>query len=84
MEDPQGPSMGTPIYYVGLACSCCSWCSLGEHPEHGEHFCSWCSFTLAKEPGEHLSRDPRHVCAKALPMTGTSQTTEHFNDFAFS
>ena len=21
MEDPKGPSMGTPIYYVGLACS---------------------------------------------------------------
>ena len=36
MEGPKGPSMETPIYYVGLACSRCSWCSLGEHPEHGE------------------------------------------------
>ena len=27
MEGPRGPSMGTPIYHVGLACSSCSRCS---------------------------------------------------------
>ena len=33
MEGPDGPSMGTPIYYVGLACSSCSRCSPLEHRE---------------------------------------------------
>ena len=53
MEGPKDPSMGMPIYYVDLACSLCSWCSLTEHPELKEHFCSWCSLSLAGEPREH-------------------------------
>ena len=53
MEDLKGPSMETPIYYVGLACSLCSRCSLAEHPEQQEHYCSWCSLAKAGEPREH-------------------------------
>ena len=70
MEGPQGPSMRTPIYYVGLACSPCSRCSLTEHPEHQEHL-----LLLVLPPlgggarGALLHVTYRHVRAKALPMT---------------
>ena len=54
MEDLDGPSMGTPIYYVGLACSLVLWVLCPRAPQSARAPCSVAPSFLAREHREHL------------------------------
>ena len=64
MEGPEGPSMTTPIYYVGLACSPVLWVLCARAPQSHQSIGLRCSACLGVGSHRASTRDLGHVYAK--------------------